>query len=147
MWCNNTLKDNILIDSIKCFICSLSYGILSYNEKNNIYYHLLYLKIISELYEDYNINDISREKMTKLRYKNSCKYCNEKLSKEKAVIKCKNPKCKCYYHIQCVIEKGMIFSIYFLKKFYSIENENIPIPFIVLVIIKDKLLNIEKKYL
>ena len=81
--------------------------------------------------------------MTKLRYKNSCKYCNEKLLKEKAVIKCKNPKCKCCCHIRCVIEKGMIFSIYFLKKFYSIENENIPIPFIVLVIIKDKLLNIE----
>ena len=127
--CYNSLRDNIPIDSIKCFICSMSDGILSYNEKNNIYYHLICLKFISELYEDCNINDISRGKIRKWRYKNSCKYCNEKLSKEKAVIKCKNTKCKCYYHIPCAIEKGMIFSINYLKKFYSIENDNISIPF------------------
>lgn len=129
--CYNSIMRNIPIESTKCFICSLNNGILSYNEKNNIYYHLLCLKFISELYEDCNINEISRDKIRKWRYKNSCKYCNEKLSKEKAVIKCKNPKCKCYYHIPCAIEKGMIFSINYLQKFYSIqkENKNVSIPF------------------
>ncbi len=129
--CKNAFEKNIPIENLKCFICSLSNGVLYYNEKNDNYYHSLCLKFIPELYEDYNEDDISRDKIRKWRYKNSCKYCNQKLSKEKAVMKCNNPKCKCYFHIPCAIEKGMIFSINFLKKFYSIENhcKNIAIPF------------------
>ena len=127
--CKNAFEKNIPINNIKCFICSLNNGVLFYNEKYDNYYHSLCLKFIPELYEECKIENISREKIRKWRYKNSCKYCNQKLNKEKAVIKCNNPKCKCYFHIPCAIEKGMIFSLNFLKKFYCIENKNLSIPF------------------
>lgn len=76
---------------------------------------------------------ISQHNIRRWRYKNSCRYCREKLSKCKAVIKCANPKCKCFYHIPCAIQKQIIFSLKFQKQFYInqnlIPNDNFNIPF------------------
>ena len=70
---------------------------------------------------------MGKEKIRRWRYKNSCKYCGEKLSKSVAVIKCKKPKCKDYYHVPCAVVKGMIFSLNFMRKYYNIsKNEQIP---------------------
>ena len=44
------------------------------------------------------------------------------------MIKCKNPRCKEYYHIPCAIQKGMIFDLNYMKKFYNVSN-NEEIPF------------------
>ena len=72
--------------------------------------------------------EISKEKIKKWRFKNSCKYCGQKLSKMVAVTKCKNPKCKEYYHLPCAIVKGVIFNINFMRQFYKVSNNN-EIPF------------------
>ena len=76
---------------------------------------------------------VTQQNIRRWRYKNSCRYCREKLSKCKAVIKCANPKCKCYYHIPCAVQKQIIFSLKFQKQFYIqqgvITNDNFNIPF------------------
>ena len=73
-------------------------------------------------------DELTKEKIKKWRYKNSCKYCGKKLSKSIAVTKCKKPKCKEYYHIPCAIAKGLIFNQTFMKKFYHVSQNN-QIPF------------------
>ena len=45
-----------------------------------------------------------------------------------AVTKCKNPKCKEYYHLPCAIVKGVIFNINFMRQFYKVSKNN-EIPF------------------
>ena len=61
----------------------------------------------------YQIEAITKDKIKKWRYKNSCKFCGKKLSKNIAVTKCKNPKCKEHYHIPCAVVKGIIFNLKF----------------------------------
>ena len=131
--CQNAKNESIPIENIKCFICNLSSGVLKKNIHTNKFYHILCLKLIPELYENSENDEkfIDRENIRKWRYKNSCRYCNEKLSKEKTVLKCSNPKCKNYYHIPCAIAKGMIFSTNYMYKYYCLEeHKNImSIPF------------------
>ena len=131
--CQNAKKENIPIENIKCFICNVSSGVLKKNIYTNKYYHTLCVRLIPELYENSENNEkfIVRENIRKWRYKNSCRYCNEKLSKEKTVLKCSNPKCKNYYHIPCAIAKGMLFSTNYMYKYFCLEeHKNImSIPF------------------
>ena len=121
---------NKKIEECKCFICSLNNGVLYYNEENDNFYHDICLKFIPEIYEETPLK-LNRKNIRKWRFKCSCKYCNERLSKEKVVIKCNHPKCKHYYHIPCAIDKGMIFSIDYLYKYYCIDEfkDNISVPF------------------
>ena len=94
------------------------------------YYHQTCLRLLPELYEtNTNNNSICRNNIRKWRYKNSCRYCNDKLSKDKAVIKCANPKWKEYYHIPCAIAKGMIFSFKYLDLYYKLNPHTQSIPF------------------
>lgn len=58
-------------------------------------------------------------KIKKWKFKHSCKYCGLRLSKTIAVIKCKKPNCKNFYHIHYAIIKGLIFDIDFMKHFYK----------------------------
>ena len=130
--CNEAKEECRELASFHCFICDESDGILIKNPYTKEYYHSLCFKLIPELYEENkSMEDVTRDKVRKWRYKNSCKYCQSKLSKSKAVIKCANPKCKDYYHIPCAIEKGMIFSTDYLYKYYCLEElkDHMAIPF------------------
>ncbi|MCQ2821575.1 MAG: hypothetical protein MJ252_30320 [archaeon] len=121
--CMNAIKEKKEVESYKCFICDECDGILKKNFETGEYYHSVCLKLIPEIANEDEEN-ITRNNIRKWRYKNSCKYCQSRLSKSKAVIKCSNPKCKDYYHIPCAIEKGMLFSINYMIKYYStIEME------------------------
>ena len=119
--CSYALKINKSMNECKCFICGTSNGVLSLNYSTNSFYHKLCICFLNE-FKGLKEVDICKNKIRKWRYKNSCRYCGEKLSKSKAVIKCKNPKCKEYYHIPCAIEKGMIFDLNYMKKFYNVSN-------------------------
>ena len=124
--CIYALKENKSINEYKCLICGTSNKVLNRNTLNNCFYHKTCLNMLNE-FIGLEGEDICKENIRKWRYKNSCRYCGEKLSKAKAVIKCKNPKCKEYYHIPCAIEKGMIFDLNFMKNFYNVSsNEEIP---------------------
>ena len=125
--CIYALKENKSINEYKCFICGNSNKVLNRNILNNCFYHKICLNMLNE-FIGLEGEDICKENIRKWRYKNSCRYCGEKLSKAKAVIKCKNPKCKEYYHIPCAIEKGMIFDLNYMKEFYNVSN-NDEIPF------------------
>ena len=124
--CIYALKENKSINEYKCFICGTSNKVLNRNTLNNCFYHKICLNMLNE-FIGLEGEDICKENIRKWRYKNSCRYCGEKLSKAKAVIKCKNPKCKEYYHIPCAIEKGMIFDLNYMKNFYNVSsNDEIP---------------------
>ncbi|MCQ2820016.1 MAG: hypothetical protein MJ252_22345 [archaeon] len=120
--CRNAILYHNPIESYKCFICMQSNGVLKMNKYTGEFYHCLCLSFISELYENKaNEKSITKGNIRKWRYKNSCRYCGEKLDREKAVIKCNNTKCKGYFHIPCAIEKGMIFSLNYLYSYFSLE--------------------------
>ena len=124
--CIYALKENKSLNEYKCFICGTSNKVLNRNTLNNCFYHKICLNMLNE-FIGLEGEDICKENIRKWRYKNSCRYCGEKLSKAKAVIKCKNPKCKEYYHIPCAIEKGMIFDLNYMKNFYNVSsNDEIP---------------------
>ena len=125
--CSHAMKLNKDIHEFKCFICNHSDGVLKFNRVKGIYYHQIChdnLPEFSEIKEE----EMAKDLIKKWRYKNSCKYCGQKLSKNIAVTKCKNPKCKEHYHIPCAIEKGLIFDLDFMKKFYHVDKNN-QIPF------------------
>jgi len=124
--CVCALQLNQNISDLKCFICFNSNGVLNRNNETRQFYHQVCLNFLIE-FQGKEGEDICKEMIRKWRYKNSCRYCGEKLSKMKAVIKCKNPKCKEFYHIPCAIQKGMIFDLNYMRKFYEIsENDTIP---------------------
>ena len=124
--CLYALKLGKSINDYKCFICGNSNGVLNMNNITECFYHKICLNLLNE-FKDLEGEELCKEKIRKWRYKNSCRYCGEKLSKSKAVIKCKNPKCKEYYHIPCAIEKGMIFDLKYMKQFYNVlDNDDIP---------------------
>jgi hypothetical protein len=125
--CVHALNIGKPITDFHCFICGNSNGVLNRNNITKDFYHQICLDLLSEL-KGYEGEDICKDKIRKWRYKNSCRYCGEKLCKEKAVIKCKNPKCKQFFHIPCSIEKGMIFDLKFMKKYYKV-NKFSDIPF------------------
>lgn len=130
--CSYANKQNRIIETVKCGICSMSNGILeqqhSHNDSGNdndnesgLFYHSFCKRLIPELVEESNTC------LRKWRYKNSCHFCKAKLSRDQPVIKCLNSKCKEFYHIPCAIEKGMLFSIWFQADFYNKKNqESIP---------------------
>jgi hypothetical protein len=125
--CFYALNLNKSIIDFRCFICDNSNGVLSRNNINGLFYHKLCIYFLNE-FKDLEGEDICKERIRKLRHKNSCRYCGEKLSLDKAVIKCKKPKCKEFYHIPCAIEKGMIFDLNYMKKYYNVSSFN-EIPF------------------
>ena len=125
--CTHALKLNKNINEFKCFICYHSDKVLKFNRVQGIYYHQICLDNLPELIclPD---EEITKDKIKKWRYKNSCKFCGKKLSKNIAVTKCKNPKCKEHYHIPCAVAKGNIFDLKFMKEFYHVDKNN-QIPF------------------
>lgn len=124
--CQIAEKEQKDIDKYHCFICNRSDGIL-YKSDQDEFYHDICIKFIPEMQECENKEMKTKKNIRRWRYKNSCRYCREKLSQSKAVIKCNNPRCKCYYHVPCAIQKEMIFSINFQKKFYGVgEGKSIP---------------------
>lgn len=126
--CAYALKLNLPINSFHCFICGHSDGVLIRNCINNEFYHQICLNLVNEISLVYGDKNISWEKIRKWRFKNSCRFCGAKLCKSKAVIKCKKPKCKEFFHIPCAIEKGMIFDLKFMRKYYNVKS-NAEIPF------------------
>ena len=122
-------KLNKSVNDFKCFICNSSKGVIDIdiNHIDGPFYHKVCLDLLIE-FKGLKRNDIRKEKIRKWRFKNSCRYCGEKLSKNKAVIKCKNPRYKEFYHIPCAIEKGLIFDLNYMKNFYNVRNTN-EIPF------------------
>ena len=125
--CSYALRNDKSINDYNCFICGTSNGVLSFNNATNSFYHKICVYFLNE-FKGLEKVDICYKNIRKWRYKNSCRFCGEKLSKTKAVIKCKNPRCKEYYHIPCAIQKGMIFDLNYMKKFYNVSN-NEEIPF------------------
>ena len=125
--CSEALKLKIPLSEITCFICGRSNKALNYNQTTRDFYHQNCLDFFCE-FNDIKPEQISKDLIRKWRYKNSCKYCGEKLSKNVAVIKCKKPTCKDYYHMACAIEKGMIFDLNFMKEYYHVSKNN-QIPF------------------
>ena len=119
--CVNAIKLNKSIYDFKCFICNHSNQVLKYNKYKEIYYHQICLDNLPEL-SDLKEEEIDKAFIKKWRYKNSCKYCGQKLSKLVAVTKCKKPKCKEYYHFPCAINKGLIFNLDFMKQYYHVSN-------------------------
>ena len=128
--CTEAINSNVPLTSFSCFICAGHDGVLIKNSFADNYYHKTCLRLIPELYEGKQTEEhFTRENIRKWRYKNSCRYCQDKLSKSKAVIKCSNSKCKEYYHIPCAIEKGMIFSLNYIDSYYNLNTYNQSIPF------------------
>ena len=125
--CSEAFKLKIPLNEITCFICGRSNKTLNYNKTTRDFYHQICLNFFCE-FNEIKPEQISKDLIRKWRYKNSCKYCGEKLSKNVAVIKCKKPTCKDYYHIACAIEKGMIFDLNFMKEYYHVSKNN-QIPF------------------
>ena len=125
--CTHALNLNKNINEFKCFICYHSDKVLKFNRVQGIYYHQICLDNLPEL-NCLPEEEITKDKIKKWRYKNSCKFCGKKLSKNIAVTKCKNPKCKEHYHIPCAIAKGNIFDLKFMKEFYHVDKNN-QIPF------------------
>ena len=125
--CTHALNLNKNINEFKCFICFHSNSVLKFNRVQGIYYHQICLDNLPEL-NCLPDEEITKDKIKKWRYKNSCKFCGKKLSKNIAVTKCKNPKCKEHYHIPCAIAKGNIFDLKFMKEFYHVDKNN-QIPF------------------
>ena len=125
--CSQAFILKIPLNEITCFICGRANKVLNYNQTTRDFYHQICLDFFCE-FNGLKKEEISRDFIRKWRYKNSCKYCGEKLSKNVAVIKCKKPTCKDYYHVACAIEKGMIFDLNFMKEYYHVSNNN-QIPF------------------
>ena len=125
--CTHALNLNKNINEFKCFICYHSDKVLKFNRVQGIYYHQICLDNLPEL-NCLPEEEITKDKIKKWRYKNSCKFCGKKLSKNIAVTKCKNPKCKEHYHIPCAVVKGIIFNLKFMKEFYHVDKNN-QIPF------------------
>ena len=125
--CTHALNLNKEINEFKCFICFHSNSVLKFNRVQGIYYHQICLDNLPEL-NCLPDEEITKDKIKKWRYKNSCKFCGKKLSKNIAVTKCKNPKCKEHYHIPCAVAKGNIFDLKFMKEFYHVDKNN-QIPF------------------
>ena len=125
--CTHALNLNKNINEFKCFICYHSDKVLKFNRVQGIYYHQICLDNLPEL-NCLPDEEINKDKIKKWRYKNSCKFCGKKLSKNIAVTKCKNPKCKEHYHIPCAVAKGNIFDLKFMKEFYHVDKNN-QIPF------------------
>ena len=125
--CTHALNLNKNINEFKCFICFHSNSVLKFNRVQGIYYHQICLDNLPEL-NCLPEEEITKDKIKKWRYKNSCKFCGKKLSKNIAVTKCKNPKCKEHYHIPCAVVKGIIFNLKFMKEFYHVDKNN-QIPF------------------
>lgn len=125
--CIHALNLNKEINEFKCFICYHSDKVLKFNRVQGIYYHQICLDNLPEL-NCLPDEEITKDKIKKWRYKNSCKFCGKKLSKNIAVTKCKNPKCKEHYHIPCAVAKGNIFDLKFMKEFYHVDKNN-QIPF------------------
>ena len=125
--CTHALNLNKEINEFKCFICYHSDKVLKFNRVQGIYYHQICLDNLPEL-NCLPDEEITKDKIKKWRYKNSCKFCGKKLSKNIAVTKCKNPKCKEHYHIPCAVAKGNIFDLKFMKEFYHVDKNN-QIPF------------------
>ena len=125
--CTHALNLNKNINEFKCFICYHSDKVLKFNRVQGIYYHQICLDNLPEL-NCLPDEEITKDKIKKWRYKNSCKFCGKKLSKNIAVTKCKNPKCKEHYHIPCAVVKGIIFNLKFMKEFYHVDKNN-QIPF------------------
>lgn len=125
--CTHALNLNKNINEFKCFICFHSDKVLKFNRVKGIYYHQICLDNLPEL-NCLSDEEITKDKIKKWRYKNSCKFCGKKLSKNIAVTKCKNPKCKEHYHIPCAVAKGNIFDLKFMKEFYHVDKNN-QIPF------------------
>ena len=124
--CTHAMEINEPIGEFKCFICNNKDGILKYNQFTKSFYHQLCLDFIPE-FKNVDLSNVKKENLRKWRYKNSCKYCGKKLNKNEVVIKCKNPKCKEFFHIPCAIEKGLIFDVNFMKNFYDVDcNADIP---------------------
>ena len=125
--CTHALNLNKNINEFKCFICYHSDKVLKFNRVQGIYYHQICLDNLPEL-NCLPDEEITKDKIKKWRYKNSCKFCGKKLSKNIAVTKCKNPKCREHYHIPCAVAKGNIFDLKFMKEFYHVDKNN-QIPF------------------
>lgn len=125
--CYLALNSNEPINSFKCFICANSDGVLDYNKENKIFYHKICLNFINE-FQNVQETEIKKTNIRRWRYKNSCRYCGKKLNKNETVLKCKNPRCKEYFHIPCAIEKGLIFDLDFMKNFYNVQKYS-QIPF------------------
>jgi len=125
--CSQAAKLHKPITDFSCFICNHSENVLNYSTQSRLFYHQPCLFFINEL-NSLDKEEVYREAIRKWRYKNSCKYCGEKLSKLIAVIKCSKSQCKEYYHIPCAIDKGMIFDLNFMKEFYKKSSFN-QIPF------------------
>ena len=125
--CTHALNLNKNINEFKCFICYHSDKVLKFNRVKGIYYHQICFDNLPEL-NCLPDEEITKDKIKKWRYKNSCKFCGKKLSKNIAVTKCKNPKCKEHYHIPCAVAKGNIFDLKFMKEFYHVDKNN-QIPF------------------
>ena len=57
------------------------------NEIQDVYQSLFTIEELKSIAKSIEGDDLCKEKIKRWRYKNSCRYCGEKLSKAKAVIK------------------------------------------------------------
>jgi hypothetical protein len=103
-----------------CILCGDDKGIMKNIEKN-IYTHIYCLRFFVEL------KDKILENFRQWRFNSKCKVC-KKVIDNIPVIKCKNTKCKNFYHIKCAIERNAIFSLSYQEIFFKIKKKDL-IPF------------------
>jgi hypothetical protein len=107
-----------------CFLCSDTKGIIFQLKPSNKWCHVYCKRFFQETvqYETQSSPDGGGDvELRKWRYKSICKVCHC-IIKNVPVIKCANKKCKNYYHINCAVQKNVIFNIAYQNDFFGIND-------------------------
>ena len=103
-----------------CILCGDEKGIMK-NIDKNIFTHIYCLRYFIEL------TGKKLEIFRQWRFNSKCKVCKNVIDNI-PVIKCKNTKCKNFYHIKCAIDRNVIFNLSFQEDFFQIGKKDL-IPF------------------
>ena len=103
--CFRCKEEKILSKSITCYLCKTHNGITKKLENDKYLHHYCYV-----FFKDSLMNKGG----------GSCKNCSHK---KIPVLKCQETKCKDKYHIQCAIDKQIIFWLPFMREEDKINKE------------------------
>ena len=107
----------------KCFLCADTNGIIFQIKASNKWCHVYCKRFFHETIQ-YDTQSPPHQKdieLRKWRYQSICKVCHCKVNNV-PVIKCTNKKCKNYYHINCAVQRNVIFNIPYQNDFFGFND-------------------------